>query len=426
MSPKSFLDLPVTIREQIYTELLVPPAAQEGDYLFHPSDVATSILYTSRQVYTESSDIFYSKNLFMVVRSDYNLFGLLSLKPPTRVHFPRLTTDKRSRIAPHGRFAMSMELLSIGWRLGQEPWFLQATFVITAQALRYFMDDLASALSRATQVSIGQLQIHNIFRYSKLRFAELVFGSVMSMQHLPALKALSVLGGLHQDYHQRLTAKLLHDQDRIWYDFAGAYASYRSRIRDNMLPGRVKSDQEMQWNIANLRYLLQALDIVWDFHATTGFQHNEHYANVTLFQCVADLYSKLVLAHLCEAKRHPDQSVSSYLAARRAAEEGILYLTSDYRLIDRRTFESFPSNIKEEHMNFIGRAKATLSLKALKACIKLGDKAAARFYITDAHRQDVNMWPDLDELRLKLEWKNTSNSRESGYDSTGQPVRWNS
>ncbi|KAL5395560.1 hypothetical protein PMIN04_005251 [Paraphaeosphaeria minitans] len=110
MSPKSFLELPTTIREQVYTELLVPSTAQERQYLFRPNDVATSILYTNRQVYAESSDVFYSKNMFMVVRCDYDLFGLLSLKPPTRIHFPGLkVVDKHTQIVPHGRFAMSME-----------------------------------------------------------------------------------------------------------------------------------------------------------------------------------------------------------------------------------------------------------------------------------------------------------------------------
>ncbi|KAF2451883.1 hypothetical protein P171DRAFT_478904 [Karstenula rhodostoma CBS 690.94] len=425
MNPKSFLDLPITVREQIYTELLVPPAAREGQYLFRPNDVSTSLLYTNRQVYAESRDIFYAKNLFIIVRPDYDVFRLLSLKPPTRIHYPCLTVDNLSQIASHGRFAMSMELLTIGSRPGKFPWFLRAAFVITAQALRYFMHDLAAALSRPTQVSIGQFQIHNIFRYSRLRFSELVFGSVMSIPRLPAFKALSIRGPLHPDYHQQLMAKLLNDQDRIWYEFAGAYASYRSCIRNNMFPACVKSDLDMQWNFANLRCLLQALDIVWDFHASTGFQHNEYYAKASLFESVADLYSKLVLAYLIEAKRHPDQAVSSYLAARRVAEEGIAYLTEDNRLVNRLTFENFPSYVKEENMNLTGRAKAVLSLKASKACTKLRDGAAASHYISDARRQDANISPDMVELRLRLKWKNLPHSSGLSDESPGQLVRWN-
>ncbi|OAG09404.1 uncharacterized protein CC84DRAFT_1212843 [Paraphaeosphaeria sporulosa] len=427
MSPKSFLVLPVTIRERIYTELLVPPPSHGGEYLFRPSDVATSILYVNRQVYAESSDILYSKNMFMIVRSNNDLFGHLSLKPPIRIHFPGLEfVDKHTQIVPHRRFAMSMEFLSIGWKPGQVPWSLRNNFVITAQALPNFMIDLAAALSRATQISVGQLQIHNIFRYSELRFAELVFGPVLSMQRLPPLKALSIRGPLPQEHRQKFLAKLLQHQDRIWYDFSAAYGQCRSCIRDNMYPGRVHSDLQMQWNIANSRYLLSALDIVWDFHEYTGFQHDKYYAKITLFQCVADLYTQLVLAHLIEAKRNPDQAIPNYLAARRSAEEGISYLSRGDHQIDRGTFEMFPSDIREENLNLAGHAKAKLSLKAMKACIKLDDGTGAKFYLQNAHKQDSSV--NLDELRLKLAWKNLPEANESGYEflGTSQPVRWHS
>jgi hypothetical protein len=425
----SFLDLTVTVREQIYAELLVCPAAYKGQYLFRPDHVSTGILYTNRQIYTESSHIFYSKNLFIAVESDYDIFRGLSVKPPTWIRFLACrTVDKISKSASHGRFALSMDLLSLleaGRRFPQELAIGRAAFVITAQALRYIMDDLVAALGRPTGVSIFTFQIYNTFRYSALRFAELVFEPVLAMQRLPAFKALGIRGPLHPDYHQRLMSKLLHHQDRIWYDFAGMFASHRSRIQHNMLPHQVDTDVEMQWNLADLRSLLRALDIVWDFHASVGFKHNEHYAQASLFQSVADLYGMLVLAHLIEAKRHPDQALSSYLIARQVAEEGIAYLTRDDRKVDQGTFETFPSTIKEENMTLTGRAKAMLSLKASKVCIKLGDKTTASHYITDAHRQDANMSPSSFELHLKLRWKNLPELNELSDECMGRPVLWN-
>jgi hypothetical protein len=429
MSNKSFLDLPVTVREQIYAELLVPPVTHKGEYVFRPDDVSTGILYANRQVHAESSYVFYSKNLFVVVESDSHTFRRLSVKPPTWIRFlPCRTVNRISQSASHSRFALSMDLLSllgIGRRSPQEPSFGRAAFVITAQALRYIMDDLVAALGRPTEVSIVTFQIYNTFRYSALRFAELVFESVLSMPHLPAFKALGIRGPLHPDYHHRLVSKLLLHQDRIWYDFAGIFASCRSWVQHNMLPQRVDTDVEMQWNLADLRSLLRALDIVWDFHASVGFKHNEHYAQASLFQSVADLYGMLVLAHLIEAKRHPDRAVSAYLVARQVAEEGIAYLTGDDRKVDQGTFETFPSTIKEENMTLTGRAKAMLSLKASKVCIKLGDRTTASHYITDAHRQDANMSPSSFELHLKLKWKNLPELSELSNECMGRPVLWN-
>lgn len=418
----TFLDLPATIRMQIYTELLTPRASPRKRYVFQPEDIATSILYTNRQIYAESSDVFYSRNLFVVIKTDSHTLAHMS-KLRIGSYFPSVGADRLSRVALPGRFAMSVELLSIGWQSGRKPRLVQPVFVITAEAMRYFMKHLLRAIEKAKRVFISRFELHNTFRYTSLRCAELLFGSVTSLHCLPALKALIIGGPVHQNYRQRLMAKILHDQDRIWFDFAGAYALSKLYIQHRMLPQNVYSDLAMRKNFEDLRYLLQALKIVWDFHNTTAFQHIKHYAKATLFQCVAELYSQLALAHLIEAKRHPEQAYGSYSAARHAAENGIVYLTSDYRLIDQTTFDTFPASIKEENMNLIGRAKATLSLKASKACVKLGDKPAARAYIFNAHRQDRNMSPSVHELCLKLEWKHLPDSSEA--DVGWKPVLWN-
>ena len=79
-----FLDLPITVRDQAYAGLLAP-LVDEGVYIHLTAassaeriergaeeisnvtkslkDVFTSIMYTNRQIYVESSDTFYLKNL---------------------------------------------------------------------------------------------------------------------------------------------------------------------------------------------------------------------------------------------------------------------------------------------------------------------------------------------------------------------------
>jgi len=62
-----FLDLPITIRNQIYAEILIPEKIPDTKIYWN---VDKSILFTNRQIYEESSEIFYSKNLFVVIETN--------------------------------------------------------------------------------------------------------------------------------------------------------------------------------------------------------------------------------------------------------------------------------------------------------------------------------------------------------------------
>lgn len=422
MSLRSLLDLPVTVREQIYSELLVPPPpTPECHYVFRPADVSTGIMYTSRQIWEESSYIFYAKNLFVSIHCDpYISEGLPSKPPITTLRIPFLPLDNTYEATLHGRFAMGLEFLNIGRQSGRND--SRSCLVITAQALCYLMDDLAR-LPRmrpelAPQIIVARFEIHNTFRYAIPRFSELVFGSLISMQRLPNLKALDIRGPLVPSYRQRLMDKLLHGQDRIWFDFAGAFAANRSRLYEMLhLP---TYDLKMQKVIRKLQLLLRALDVVWDFHSSLDFRFNRHYAQSSLFQSVADVYGMLVLVHLTRAKQIQDCVPSSFLDARSAAEQGIQYLNRDNRIVDLRTLENLPTHTIRENVNIANRAKAVLSLKASKACTKLGDRKAAAVYITDAHKKYHNLMPSSQELHLKLQWKKLPDS----VDHSSPAIRW--
>jgi hypothetical protein len=67
MPPVGFLDLPLTVRNQIYTNLLVPELILDLKICWETS---IDILFTNRQIYEESSDIFYSKNLFVIIETN--------------------------------------------------------------------------------------------------------------------------------------------------------------------------------------------------------------------------------------------------------------------------------------------------------------------------------------------------------------------
>jgi hypothetical protein len=68
MAPIGFLDLPLTVRNHIYADLLVPQSVPDTKIFFEPINI--NILFTNRQIYKESSDIFYSQNLFTVIETN--------------------------------------------------------------------------------------------------------------------------------------------------------------------------------------------------------------------------------------------------------------------------------------------------------------------------------------------------------------------
>lgn len=68
MSPIGFLGLPVTVRNRIYTDLLVPESVPNAKIFHKPVNI--NILFTNRQIHAESSNIFYSQNLFTLIETN--------------------------------------------------------------------------------------------------------------------------------------------------------------------------------------------------------------------------------------------------------------------------------------------------------------------------------------------------------------------
>lgn len=161
----------------------------------------------------------------------------------------------------------------------------------------------------------------------------------------------------------------------------------------------------MKWSCKELSLLLLCLDVVWDFHSYLGYPHNKDYAQISLFQSTADVYGMLVLGYLFQAKLHPKEAMDFHLLARQAAENGISYLKREGRSMDVQIYETPRSQIREEYINMYNLAKAGLSLKASKACVKLKDGKAASHHISDAERWDPEMRPTSQELHLRLRWK---------------------
>ncbi|KAJ4305709.1 hypothetical protein N0V90_001240 [Kalmusia sp. IMI 367209] len=350
-----FLDLPLTIRQQIYSELLVPLLPEQFLHI---------------QINAESSDIFYAKNLFTVI-SFNNQHQPENILAHAIRRMALCTVDDPNKLASCSRFAMTMDILVIGRRISKDE---QPSWVVPARALPYVTKCLEASPRFAGEAFVAQFRIHNTFRYEIDRFSELTFGRLLTALRVPYFTALSVKGPVHPDYHQRLVTKLTRVDESVWFDFGGAFATHKSWIWGHLTRLRdMNWDLSMKQGFGESRLLLRGLDIVWDFHSYLNFRHNNFYAQASLFQSVADVYYLLSFAHLVHAKKHPQHATSIYLDARQAAEEGITYLNREDRFVDKHTFETFPEDIRRENVHMVDRAKAMLCRKASKACVKLGD-----------------------------------------------------
>ncbi|KAF2005696.1 hypothetical protein P154DRAFT_570995 [Amniculicola lignicola CBS 123094] len=140
LSAFRFLDFPVSIRDQIYTELLVTHLI-EGKLMRYQKIPPNAILFVNGQFYVESRYIIYAKNLFVVVNSNcYNLRANPLRRPGQRIPF--LHKNERGLInfkaedvkqCPH--FAMTLEIMSTGTSMRDSGY--SRTFIISARYLPY-------------------------------------------------------------------------------------------------------------------------------------------------------------------------------------------------------------------------------------------------------------------------------------------------
>ncbi|KAF1967839.1 hypothetical protein BU23DRAFT_281537 [Bimuria novae-zelandiae CBS 107.79] len=212
MDPKGFLDLPDTVREQIYTKLLVSPAIEiTGDIpagTIHCSDthrcIHTSILYTNRRIFNESSNILYAKNLFIIFNfNNHESPELASKITETFRRIPFRGIEETRKIVSRGRFSMVVNLFSVGRRLDTSG-SGQPSCVITPEDLPLLLNCLTeeSVGGNDKPMAVVRFDVLNTFRYSSLRFAELVFGPLLEGWRVPlhVLKALSVEGRIDPGY----------------------------------------------------------------------------------------------------------------------------------------------------------------------------------------------------------------------------------
>ena len=93
--PKNFMELPLEVRQHVYSYMLVRPklseAAPLSDYRPNYSyNINTCILYVSKQIYTEASDVLYHENKFLFAIGEKAVYGanrevpMFCLSPLTR------------------------------------------------------------------------------------------------------------------------------------------------------------------------------------------------------------------------------------------------------------------------------------------------------------------------------------------------------
>ena len=399
----------MTVRDQIYNELLVPPIVQIDEHHITQGPPSINILYTNKQIYAESSDVFYSKNLFTVIRT--NSPQLLAEQPRSKTPIFAEPKDPL-KIAQGHRFAMTMELL--GLNLGSSSNSIPA-FVISAQALPFFATALIGELRFRSGVGNGfcvvRMKIENTFRYSTSRFSALTFGRLLTAEIFPKFNCLRIEGNILDEHRRAMLCNFLNESEVACGFFGLAVETFRHRIwfrmrnEDRENPNEGIKLEILEDQIYELpRLLVRMYDIFWDCHdyRVCELEHECTKGTQYQFTRMADMYNTLIQGYVLAAKRHPElpeRIVDAYTKALRVAEEGISYLNREDRLVDSKIITTEADLLK------VNSAKTLLSLKAAKACSKLGNEKAARKYIKDAAVYSPDIFPTAVDRLLKLSWK---------------------
>ncbi|KAF2182035.1 hypothetical protein K469DRAFT_252649 [Zopfia rhizophila CBS 207.26] len=392
-----FLDFPVTIRDQIYAELLVPPVTKADNQTYTKEPLSTSILYTNKQIYAEASDILYTKNLFVVIMTnDPETFATLH-----RGHIPTIVQVKNSsKIAQCQRFAMTMEFLLSSHKLPS----ISTTFaVIPAWSLPHF----ASVLAMKNASWTAHFKVENCFRYTPSRISELLFGRFLSAEMLPKFAALSIGSPVDERYRNDMIRDCVNVNENSCTIIFMSIRACLDRVQFRMLHDDDSLDQGIRKEIPEAQIpevptlMLRLLDIFWDCHFRRA-RSLGHQCSVDvpyLFDEASCAYSLLAQAHCFAAARSSLKDINAYLEARRAAEAGIMYLKQRDPFEDAEYVPDDDANKKREHVN---KAKARLSLRASEACIGLRDRVSATEYILDASKYNPDMKPTAREQIIHL------------------------
>jgi hypothetical protein len=403
-----FLDFPVTVRDQIYAELLVPPIVEVDEDHVTQLPPSINILYINKQIYAESSDVLYAKNLFTVISTNCPQLLCEPLRSKTPVFAEPKDTYKTAQCH---RFAMTIEILGMHSEVATES---VPAIVISAQALPFFATALIGKVeippSARNGLYVARMKTENSFRYSTSRFSNLTFGRLLTAKKYPIFNCLLIEGDISDEHRRAMSRSLLSEPDIACRLFGLSVDSLRHRIwswmrRNASGDSNAEIKRQLPYSHPHelLRVLLNMYDMFWGCHEymVRELSHDCIMPTTHQFTRMANMYNTLIQGYVFDAKCHPEyleRVIYAYTKALRTAEEGIAYLNRDDRLI-------YPALTDTKGVLKINQAKTALSLKAAKACRKLGDKEAAKIYIKDAALYSPSMSPSAADRLFKLDEK---------------------
>lgn len=172
MSHFRFLDLPYTIREQIYQELLTRSEYKRPSLRIGTSikNQRNAILRTNRQIYEESRPILYTCNLFVLVESNNNPL-LKAVLQQYQHKFLKNEAVQSSVFEDKIAMTLSIFFFSPGCSSGT----VRPRLLFPRSCLPYFFYKLRQPTCQAfTTAASLTLKINNRFHYTQDRIAELM------------------------------------------------------------------------------------------------------------------------------------------------------------------------------------------------------------------------------------------------------------
>jgi hypothetical protein len=426
MTAASFENVPVTIRERIYDELLTFSTTQSTDKGRAPSSILCSLLFLNRQIHAEVIG-FTKAQLPVLIKTNDPEFveKIVGERKGPKPNYSFISQSRSANGSILKRIAgslisMEIEMYMCHNHLDGESF---AAFLLPASSMKEFLGRLSSPLwcMWTMQASVSFKLINTFSHTHEAALSKLVQPWIdwFLPQHF---FGVTTEPALPQELSSQLRKRLLGDY---------AASGHLQKIQ-SLAHGGSERVQATDWRGAAERFCMaeRYTKLVWDCHlecmkrdsdTETGRDLMRHLwlisANVMAnhVQCLINAAVDLgAPVHRLEV-RIGSGDRARLQEARAVAGMAVCFL----RVLPTR----YSDDVEAEEYIGVRKAKAKLSFRAHLACTGLGDVEAAVEYLQDAKRHEPESATMLD---AKIDALQEENDEPPGCEGGKAAVLWES
>ncbi|KAH7359612.1 hypothetical protein BKA66DRAFT_472460 [Pyrenochaeta sp. MPI-SDFR-AT-0127] len=417
MTPPSFLSIPITLREQIYDELLTARAVTS---LVSP---ICAILLLNRQVYHEVNDYLASKLLILIQTND-PLFIRSVLGDAARCSFPIISQLKLRPDIAHkdvSKAPIAMKVQFHMYRTHERGLASYPVFLIPASSLRILLDDILASprwMDWTMQASIS-FQISNTFTYTQLRAEELLIG--------PWLEWIRPVKFLGVETDASISRALTH---RLKGRLVGQHiAEELVRKFESLRHAALEKAHGEEWDLASERYSMASryATLLWECHLACLRDASEKTLETDLILLLWAMVTEDGANHIqCFINAASDGRPNANLPTGCAVNNANLMQARQIGEEIIRIQSNRPSFGSEEMFNdetaqvIVRKGKAVVCYRLHVVCRALGDLDAAVGYLRDAYMYEPE---NTEKFERKAKELIAEGARDTG-DAREGVVSW--